>query len=156
MRSFLARDDSGWPQHVLVMDSDQESASLLVHHFQQLGCAVVHVDGNAELWAAIQSQLPDLLVIERRLRDTPPVQQLIARLLADPTTVAGCRIVVASGLQFADLVPGEPTLHEVGAHAVIDEPYTQRAVRELIEEVIPVGEDHAASKGSSEGADHRP
>jgi hypothetical protein len=83
-------------------------------------------------------------VVERRLRDTPPVQQLIARLLADPATVAGCRIVVASGLQFADLDPGEAVLQEHGAHAVIDEPYTQRAVRDLIEEVIPTGRDHAA------------
>jgi hypothetical protein len=93
----------------------------------------------------VEEQLPDLLVVERRLRDTPPVQQLIGQLLADPATVAGCRIVVASGLQFADLVPGADVLQEDGADAVIDEPYTQRAVRELIEEVIPEGLDHAAT-----------
>jgi hypothetical protein len=72
-------------------------------------------------------------------------QELIDRLRA---AAAGCHVVVASQVEYAHVVPGQPGLHEIGADAVLDLPYTRSSVRRLVSRLIERGPARIAPAGS--------
>lgn len=112
-----------------------EEKSLLVRHLRPVAALVTYVQDPQALFRTIARQVPDLLFLDRRVPGMPTAQ-LIDRLHADPT-IAHCPIVVASSVEYADLIPGTSSIREEGATAVLDLPYTRASIQRLIRRLNP-------------------
>jgi DNA-binding response OmpR family regulator len=119
---------------VVILERATGDRSLLAHHFRHLGFSVTQVGDAPALLDAVRSR-PLVAVLQRDFGDVP-TQDLIARLRA---ASAGCHVVVASQVEYAHVVPGQPGLHEIGADAVLDLPYTRSSVRRLVRRLIERG-----------------
>jgi hypothetical protein len=119
---------------VVILERATGDRSLLAHHFRHLGWSVVQVRDASGLLDAVRSR-PRVAVLQRDFGGVP-TQELIDRLRA---VTAGCHVVVASQVEYAHVVPGQPGLHEIGADAVLDLPYTRSSVRRLVGRLIERG-----------------
>ncbi|GGK08198.1 hypothetical protein GCM10010123_42680 [Pilimelia anulata] len=124
-------------RRVLIMESIPVRESLLLHHFERLGCRVEHVASAAAVVASVRDLVPDLVVVDRQELPDMPTAELLDRVHRE---APDCRVVVATGLNFTDVERGEPLVFEEGAADVIDKPYTRHAVQQVIDNVEPGGD----------------
>jgi len=125
--------------HVLVVDDNGTNRRILTQHLSALGLQVTAVDGAraalTELWRArAEARTFALIIMDYHMPDMDGLQ-LAERVREFPGVVASSIMMLTSGGQSGDL----QRCRELGLAAYLSKPLSQRALYQVVAQVIGVG-----------------
>lgn len=112
-----------FPPHVVVIEDDQDTSTLLERHFRELGCHVTVASSGEQGLDLAFADPPDIAVIDVILPGIDG-REVIRRLRADERT-RSCHLIVSSVLDPEDLTGL--------ADALLAKPFRQAAVARLVD-----------------------
>ncbi|ABU59649.1 histidine kinase [Roseiflexus castenholzii DSM 13941] len=129
-RTIPEADDlplTGDHQHILLVDDDTTGSAIVGNYLQQCGYRVTHAVSGDEALALVRHELPDLAIIDLRLRGLDGLE--VVRWLRQNIATGNLPIIVLTALA----MPGDRERSlEAGANAYLSKPVR---LRHLVKEI---------------------
>jgi signal transduction histidine kinase/CheY-like chemotaxis protein len=119
---------TGHDEHILLVDDDTTGSAIISDYLRRCGYRVTHAVSGEEAMAVIRKELPDLAIIDLRLREGMDGLEIVRRLRQNIAT-SDLPIIVLTALA----MPGDRERSlEAGADAYLGKPVR---LRQLVEEI---------------------
>ncbi len=118
-------------RHVLLVDDDVIGSDIICDYLQRCGHQTIHAISGEEALALVRQELPDLAIIDLRLKDTDGLE--IVQRLRQNVATAGLPIIVLTALA----MPGDRERSlAAGANVYLSKPVHLRELVEKIAELV--------------------
>jgi two-component system response regulator MtrA len=117
---------------VLVADDDEDILALITAVLRRSGHEVIAVQDGAQALATVQTQSPDLAVLDISMPELDGLE-VLRRVRADAETRDLPVILLTAKAQEADVEHGYAT----GASAYIKKPFSPRELADLVDALLP-------------------
>jgi len=120
------------PARVLVADDDEDILALITAVLRRSGHEVIAVQDGAQALATVQTQSPDLAVLDISMPEVDGLE-VLRRVRADVETRDLPVILLSAQAQEADVERGYAT----GASAYIKKPFSPRELADQVDALLP-------------------
>jgi two-component system response regulator MtrA len=117
---------------VLVADDDEDILALVKAVLERSGHEVIAVQDGAQALASVQSEIPDLAVLDISMPELDGLE-VLRRMRSDAGTRDLPVILLSAQAQEADVERGYAT----GASAYMKKPFSPRELAERVAELLP-------------------
>ncbi|MFK7960911.1 MAG: response regulator transcription factor [Phycisphaerales bacterium] len=135
-------------QHALIVEDELEIAELIQFHLEREGFAATHVDSGTAAMAALERELPDVVILDLMLPDLDGLEICRRLRYAARTRDLPIVMVTAKGEE-ADVVAGI----ELGADDYVAKPFSPKVLMARVKNVVRRREPLTANDATGAPAD---